>query len=354
MSQSAHVYKIDGRKATALEPTKMVDHGLLESQHLETWVVEHPEVLGGNVRIVTQQFSRWGTSGGQFASERLDVLGLDSTGQLVIVELKRDGDKRVHLQALTYAALVARFDKEMLGAVHAEYLNQQQADSSHTAADGFAQLSAHVEGDWDEDLITRPRIVLIAERFPPQVLTTVTWLSELAPTELEINCVELNLFRDADTKALIASFQRIFPIDDMTDRVLGPLAQAAGTVSEKLAQRTRNQRSVAVIADNALVPEGARLELSLESLIKPDLVTRVREWLAEDPKRHEVYWRNDRQKPLIWKNAPEVDGWSATKLAQDIVTLATGVAPTFSGPDAWTYEERSLYVIANEFQAQQE
>src|SRR4051812_40919234 len=147
----------------------MTDHGLLEVQHLEPWVVAHPRVLGGNVLIVTQQYDRWATSGGQVAAERLDILGLDSTGQLVVVELKRDGDKRVHLQALTYAALVARFTKEMLGAVHAEYLNRTALDPLTPEA-GLALLTDHVEGDWGEELLTRPRIVLIAERFPSQVL----------------------------------------------------------------------------------------------------------------------------------------------------------------------------------------
>jgi hypothetical protein len=44
-----------------------------------------------------------------------------------------------------------------------------------------------------------------------------------------------------------------------------------------------------------------------------------------------------------------VDGWSATKLAQHIVELATGSTKVLSGPDAWTYQGKSLYWIANDF-----
>ncbi|WP_328949275.1 hypothetical protein OG778_14505 [Streptomyces sp. NBC_00184] len=52
-----------------------------------------------------------GRHGRGAARDRLDVLGLDATGRLVVVELKRGtADRDVHLQAITYAALVSRFD----------------------------------------------------------------------------------------------------------------------------------------------------------------------------------------------------------------------------------------------------
>ncbi|MBB3040118.1 hypothetical protein FHU29_004613 [Hoyosella altamirensis] len=39
---------------------------------------------------------------GDLAKERLDVFGLDSSGKTVVVELKRESDPRIHLQAITY------------------------------------------------------------------------------------------------------------------------------------------------------------------------------------------------------------------------------------------------------------
>src|SRR5690349_4158767 len=118
MSPAAHVFRVEAENAVAFERTRMSEQSLTEVAHLQPWVVSHPEILGGNVKVVTEQFGSWVTSGGQVAAERLDILGLDATGQLVIVELKRDGDKRIHLQALTYAALAAGFTKETLANVH--------------------------------------------------------------------------------------------------------------------------------------------------------------------------------------------------------------------------------------------
>ncbi|MGK5682268.1 hypothetical protein [Actinoplanes sp. URMC 104] len=353
MSPAAHVFRIDGVDATPFQRSAMAEQGLLEVEHLERWVVDHPEILGGSVRIVTKQFDRWATSGGQVAAERLDILGLDSTGQLVVVELKRDGDKRVHLQALTYAALVAGFTKESLGSVHADYLNKSPQESPVTPEAGLAALADHVEGDWGEELLTRPRIVLIAERFPSQVMTTVNWLTELSPRDLVIQCIELSLFRETDeSRKLCATFQQIFPIDDIADRILGPTVQhGTSGVSAELAARSRRQRSVAVIVDNGLIPKGATLALSVETLVRPQSVAAVRAWMEADPNRSTITWTGDRAKPLKWAGAPDVDCWSASKLAQNIVEMATGESRVLSGPDAWTYEGKSLYWIANEFLA---
>ena len=75
--------------------------GNLETSHLNV-VVEHPEVLGDNVRIVTTQYGKWSSDSGDLAKERLDILGLDSSGQLVVVELKRGTDQNVHMQAIPW------------------------------------------------------------------------------------------------------------------------------------------------------------------------------------------------------------------------------------------------------------
>ena len=50
---------------------------------------------------------------------------MDADGTLIVVELKRGRDARVHLQALTYAALVSSFSQNLLGEVYAGYLARQ-------------------------------------------------------------------------------------------------------------------------------------------------------------------------------------------------------------------------------------
>lgn len=337
----------------------MVDQGLREVDHLEKWIVEHPEVLGPTVKVVTTQYDRWASaSGAAAATERLDILALDSTGQLVVVELKRDGDRRIHLQAITYAALVAGFTKDTLGRVHAGYLNRGDEDAAVTPARALDQLAEHVDGDWDDDLLTRPRIVLIAEQFPPQVLTTVQWLSDLAPADFGVECHEVAVFSYPDEPTTrCVTFQRIFPVQDISESILSPIVdQAASAVSQKLADKKRQTRSVPVIAENQLIPQGAMVSLELDTLVRPEIVKQVGGWLDGDESRRRVTWINDAHRPLKWAADPQGRQWSATGLGKEIVEQATGGAArvTFSGPDAWQYQGRTFYWIASEFLGSQD
>ncbi|MEU4558896.1 hypothetical protein AB0F72_10925 [Actinoplanes sp. NPDC023936] len=351
MTSKTQVFRIDGSTATPFKRASMVEHKLLETNHLEEWVVANPQILGGNILVVAQQYAGWQTTGGDTGSERLDILGLDSTGQLVVVELKRQSDKRVHLQALTYGALVAGFTKEILASAHANYASSRLGESL-SLEEALLRLRDHVEGEWGDELLTRPRIVLVAEHFPPQVMTTVNWLAELAP-DLIIQCVELSVFQEPEESAqLCATFQRIYPVEDIADRILGPTGgQQASGVSVEIAERARRQRSVQIIVENDLIPEGAQLELRLETFLKPEDVTTVNQWISDDPERRKVTWVTDKQRPLRWAIGPQssrFETWSASKLAQHIIEESTGHNRTVSGPDVWNYDGYNLYTLAND------
>lgn len=48
----------------------------------------------------------------QTVQDRIDLLGIDSEGTSVIVELRRGSNKLQMLQAITYAGMVARWDRK--------------------------------------------------------------------------------------------------------------------------------------------------------------------------------------------------------------------------------------------------
>jgi hypothetical protein len=346
----AHLFTINGAKATALLATTMTASGLYEVQHLEQWVVQHPEVLGEGVLIVATQFDKWGSTAGDQAAERLDILGLDSNGQLVVVELKRDSDRRVHLQAITYAALVANFSKELLGRAHAQWLSTRE-EATVSSEQGLQRLIDHVDGDWDADVLRQPRIVLIAERFPLQVITTARWLTSVSGGALTIECHEISLFLlPGDMPTLCASFNKIWPVEDLQDRVLGPRITEVQETQRKIVEKKRRARSAKVIADNELIPTGAQLSLSLSTYVAPDVVLAVEKWMNEEPSRSDVRWQQDAGKPLRWAY-DESQPWSVSRLAKRIIALATdGEDPdSIAGGDVWRYMDRNLASIAAEF-----
>ena len=72
----------------------------------------------------------WESEGGNIAHQRLDVLGLDNSGRLVVAELKQESDVGIHVQAITYAALVSGFTEETLADAHAGFLTKRGDDNA--------------------------------------------------------------------------------------------------------------------------------------------------------------------------------------------------------------------------------
>ena len=170
------VFTVSGATATAAEPIGLADAGFKERQHLQEWVIAHPEVLGAGVKIVAFEFGRWASSSGALERDRLDVLALDSAGRLIVAELKRDkAPDTVEMQALKYAALVSRFTRDDLAEVHAKYL-------THRRGEGVDAETAEVELDeWaeiTEESLRLPRLVLLATEFPQTVTATVVFLHQ--------------------------------------------------------------------------------------------------------------------------------------------------------------------------------
>ena len=104
-----HLYTVEGAKATPAERMTLTQAGLLERQHLQEWVIAHPEILGEDVLIITFEFDRWMTGAGATTWERLDVLALDRAGRLIVAELKRDiAPDAVMVQASTSKVRTSR------------------------------------------------------------------------------------------------------------------------------------------------------------------------------------------------------------------------------------------------------
>jgi hypothetical protein len=339
----AHLLRVDGSVAAACERVSMAEVGLREAEHLEPWIKAHPEVIDDSLMVVATQFGTWG-SDTDSAYERPDVLALSTSGELVVIELKRDSDRRIHLQAITYGALVAGFTKELLAQVHAGWWSRGHPGEEITQAEALERLERHVEPEWSEELFRLPRLVLVAEYFPAQVLTTVQWLAAVAP-DLTIECHEYQLYRQGEQ--LLVSFQRLFPVADLENRRLRPIV-AAGTaeVREQLVTNQRRAKSVTIIHQQQLIPDGAHMTLELETLVKADLVQQVSEWLAADPVRSRITWAPDPNRPLRWAAEPG-RAWTPTALRDEIFKGAGLEPPSSSAADAWCYDGQSLYSIAN-------
>jgi hypothetical protein len=152
--------------ATELKIWQIANDGLIpvadtafESNHieqqLENWIAKDPAILGDDLLVIDRQRSIEGVG-------RLDILCIDATGTLVIVELKRDSTPREAIaQALDYASwLNSRSDKEITDSAEG-YLKKPLADAF---LDRFKEELPDLDCQNHRIVLAAPRLDASAER----------------------------------------------------------------------------------------------------------------------------------------------------------------------------------------------
>src|SRR5207248_8985555 len=143
-----------------------------------------------------------------FVDDRIDLLALDRSGAVVIIELKRGNNKLQLLQALAYASMVAEWRQDKLVSHRAQLTNRPDFDITK-------ELEEFLEGDPDT-LNEMQRVILIAEAFDFEVLSTAEWLSERYG--VDIRCYRLTLSSDAESDFVNCTC--IFPPPELSQHAI--------------------------------------------------------------------------------------------------------------------------------------
>lgn len=337
-----HVFSIAGNKAVPLAQTELAAEGFLERQHLQEWLIQNPQILGDDVMIVTSEFDRWQTSAGDSKKDRLDVLGIDSAGQLVLAELKRGpAASHVDLQALKYAALVSRFDPDTLVDAHRRFMTaQQDRDVDHDEA--RISLEQHIEGPLEADKWVQPSIVLVANSFAENITNTVVWLSEAG---LDIVLVRYQLYGTQTNPLLVVS--QMYPTPETEEFILAPKREEIEQTKAKVQSEKRRRDAVKILAAEKALALGTRLHLEPHG-INENLREAVNEWLTEEPTRAEGSWTGDPSEPVEW--AYTGTRGKPSTFATQALENAAGVRRSLNGSRWWCLEDgRTLGDVAAEY-----
>jgi hypothetical protein len=155
--------------------------------------------------VITEEFGDWEDS-----KRRIDLLGLDRSGNLVVIELKRTEDGgHMELQTIRYAAMVSTMTFAKVVSVHDQYLKAHSKE-------GDAEAAILEFLGWDEpnqeEFGRDVRIVLASAEFSKELTTSVIWLNQ---RDMDIRCVRLKPYRLGEK--ILLDVQQIIPLPEATD-----------------------------------------------------------------------------------------------------------------------------------------
>lgn len=205
MGSKMPVYELSSDAIQPLEETSFIISGIRERSDLQRLLRNSISVIDRDVMVITEEFGDWEDS-----RRRIDLLGLDRRGDLVVIELKRTEDGgHMELQAIRYAAMVSTMTFAKVVSVHDQYLktNGKEGDSEAAILKFLG---------WDEpnqeEFARDVRIVLASAEFSKELTTSVMWLNQ---RNIDVRCIRLKPYR-LDDKILL-DVQQIIPLPEATD-----------------------------------------------------------------------------------------------------------------------------------------
>ncbi len=239
---------VEGPRSTALTSVSLEGLGLLEREHLQQWILDNPDVLGDGTQIITSEYDQFEAPDGRAVRDRLDILAMDSSGRLVVAELKRGiAPVTAHMQALNYAAMVSRFSLLDVAHLLLEAKSPLLESLGGPSSPEEVVLALETQRGLTTEQIRSPKIVLVASDFPPSLTTTVVWLREQG---VDLVLVRLRAYRTLD-ESIVVTFSQIYPVPEAREFTVGRRAVANLTSGEGNQTVPWTKESLALLASRA-------------------------------------------------------------------------------------------------------
>jgi hypothetical protein len=331
MSDEVAFSVIDGN-VQQLPEVSLGDIGFRERQDLQRWIEEYPEIVGPDLLIVTTEFDRWEFGTGR-VRDRLDVLFLDSTGSLIVAELKRgEAPDTVDLQALKYAAYCSQLTVNDVVGDYARYYDTDEPTAREALFEHAPSLETVGLGP--------VKVRLVAEAFKPSVTSMVLWLRDY---DLDIGCVEISARRLPDGVAVISSRQ-LLPLPVAEDYLVRRRRRERDEEAREASARRPNV--VAQLLEADAIEAGTELTLELDAFSQEERVL-TEQWLQENPDAGRARWTAlGARKALRWR----LDGheYSASRLIVKMLSEQGFDRRSAPGPRYWKVPDgRTLVEVAD-------
>ena len=230
-----YIYKVqkqDLSKIEKIEPESFAKLNIWERQHIEEWVRMFPDILGEELLVVSTEFDKFDNS-----KNRLDLLAIDRTGNLVVIELKRDSSAEyADLQAIRYAAMVSAMTIDKLLPHYKTYQQNTLRLENITEEDLRTKILEFVKFEDFEEFTNRPRIILCSEDFSQAITTTVLWLNQFG---VDITCIRIVPYQ-LDDKIIVVP-HKIIPLQEAEEYLIDIQQKVNQSYSESPKKRKQRE-----------------------------------------------------------------------------------------------------------------
>lgn len=161
MTTEIGVWEIIDGKLESID-VSLAQAGRREVQDLEKWIKNNPIILGQDILIIGEQV--------RTKSGPLDLLGIDKSGNLIIIELKRDKlPREVIAQALDYVSDISSWD---LDRINEECLKYSKSSLEDYLNENFEEIELE-----DLKVNENQRLLLVGFSIDEPLERMIEWLS---------------------------------------------------------------------------------------------------------------------------------------------------------------------------------
>ncbi len=196
------IYSFANNALEQVVQTSFSAEGILERQNLQEALKNNIGIIAPDCLVISEEFSEWSDS-----QRRIDLLAIDKSANLVVIELKRsESGDHMELQALRYAAMVSTLTFSRAIEIYQKYLQLCKIDT-----DAKAKLLEFLgwDDDQEEDFALDTRIILVSSGFSMEITTSVMWLNQ---RNLDIRCIRMIPYKYGTT--VLVDVQQIIPLPE--------------------------------------------------------------------------------------------------------------------------------------------
>jgi len=124
------VYEIKNDHLASLTRSSFIELGIREREDLQRLLRKQIDVISPDTLVIAEEFGQWEDS-----RRRVDLLGLDTDANIIVIELKRTEDGgHMELQAIRYAAMVSTLTFDKVIEIYSKHLSELGEDKDAEAA----------------------------------------------------------------------------------------------------------------------------------------------------------------------------------------------------------------------------